>query len=248
MDRVVSKHYLDVKIGDITLRIMKITTSKAGDVYVIPRTSTGLHYSMHASGRKHVKDNFGYFRRVIEPTHELAAREFINLFQYLPKPHAILVAMDAKPEGVTESAPAPQLINLDLAEAFQRMMRIQFQRFRGVDLYRHLSKNRNKPLELWDLTDNKLVRVMWNGDAPVLVGLPLDFDQFLMLSRGTLFGEAFLFPFIDGFSAAKARLDENDTSLPGAQSLAAAEEGLQPWVETLFSVIENAPWPYEKAG
>lgn len=208
---------IELRLGDVKLRILKVTRSRAGDVYLMPRTPTGLHLSHHASGKRHVRDDLGYHRDFVEPTSEADLEAIANLLLYRPQPEASLVVM--RPVGEVPVAPPPEgnVASIPLELMAKALESYQLLRVAGRQFDLLLRGTQGQRLIIVDETAKRLVFVNWQGDVPIPMSFPLDFDQFRKGVAGTAFGQGMLEPILGGLDRAYQKVEADPQAHPFAE-------------------------------
>lgn len=210
---VVVKRRVDLRIGDQQIRVLKVSRAKAGDVYIAPPTPTGLHISQHASGKKHVRDNTGLHRDLLDPTPE-DALTFATQFAYAPEDAASLVVIK-RPDFPLAQAEA-SLGVVDLTEAFRRLAMVEVVRMEGRALPGYVLQNRGVDLYIIDETAQKLALVLWKGDAFLALAFGEDFDETMRAVGATNFGQKTVAPITGSLKAIAERIEAGELPHPWA--------------------------------
>lgn len=208
---------IELRIGDVRLRILKVTRSRAGDVYLMPRTPTGLHLSHHASGKRHVRDDLGYHRDFVESTAEADLEAIANLLLYRPAPDASLVVMRLVGEPPAAPPPEGNVASIPLDLMAKALESYQLLRVAGRQFDLLLRATRGQRLVIVDETTKRLVFVNWQGDVPIPMSFPLDFDEFRRDVAGTAFGKGMLEPILGGLDRAYQRVEADPQAHPFAE-------------------------------
>lgn len=240
--RPVVRKRIELRVGDQTFRILKITQAKKGDVYLAPPTPTGLHISHHASGKKHVRDNEGLHRDLLDPT-PADALAFAQQFAYAPTHEAMLVVIK-RPALATTSHPnvddSPTLV-VDFAELLHGLLAVELTSFKGRELKAFVQQNTGIDLIILDLTAEKIAFVQWQGEKAIALAFGEEFSSMMHAISQTTMGAKAIAPIEGSLREVSERIDAGELAHPWAHvDMARVDRELEPSVQAFVERIQRA--------